>query len=659
MQKKMENRPMVYNKKLLQCIIINLCILILLMQVLTPHLQNADDHLMSVLLMGGKGSATADVVFINIILSKIIYFFCWLFPVVNWLAVYEIGLVFACFVILSYIIYVKSDNIFLTLSIIIVFCPYWYMRITFSTAAIIGGVAGFLLLLYSYENKRKRNTIIAILLIVFSFMLRNVAILGVLPMFGLAFLKIIIKNRKSLKYFLGSVFILLAGLCVTVAVNKFYYKNWNPAYTEINKARAAVIDYGLADYNDIKEQLDDIGVSENDYAMIKARVFDDYSFFDAELLNKIAQISKTQITTQTRLKETFRNYPEVWKDSCFYMVPLATCLFMLLCGNLLYIIDAFYINVVVQAYVIYLNCIVGRFPIYIKNGICFAAIGALSYAFLQYRTKKKKHTIGKKSYIIYGIITVLLFFNVNEKLIINRTSVYKQEDASQFINRISKEDKFYFVDFVSRSEWLYCRSVSVFENIPEGYYGNIIRISNWDRGLGQTNEQLARAGIDSPFQALLNDNVYLLSNESGNMDLLRIYFKEHFDIDCSYSMIEEDVLEGFNVYKFTDKIKQADKEAGEVELLNSMDNGKYRTLSLFVNVDDDSDVYLEMSDNNQRYMYMAVDRKQWFSMGEDSYVIKFVVPSNDVIMGKRYYLRVVKKSNEKYKYVDSRIITDL
>lgn len=646
-----------FNKKLILCIIINLCYFTILMQIFEPYLQNTDDHLMGMLLMGGKGTATPDIVFVNIILSEIIYFFSCFIPVVNWLAVFEVGLVLLCFIVLSYIVLIRTDNVWFTIAIVLIFAPFWYMRLTFSTAAIIGGTAGFLLLLYSFENKNITNTILAIIIIIYSYMLRSVAISGVLPIFLFFIIKKVIKNKKDIKYYCITFACMFLSLFSVIVINKIYYNDWNENYKEFNSARAAVIDYSLADYEDVQEELDDIGVSENDYALIKARVFDDYDFFSSELLNEIAEISKNTTSVKSRMFNTINNYFQVWKESCFYMVLIVSCILLILYGDFHYLIDVLYINAVLQSYVIYLNCIVGRFPIYIKNGLCFAALGALFYACSTYE-KKLIYNVQQKKIIAYIICTFILFLNINDMLINNRDSSYKQQDARVFMDTISKEDNFYFLDFVAKSEWLYCRNVSVFERIPSDYYKNILRFSNWDRYLEQTDEQLFNAGIESPFESLLNDNVYLLSNESGNMELLRTYFNEHFGINCSYSLIAEDVAQGINVYKFTDNLSNIGLENGNIEVLKTCDEDSYKKILMLISVDDDSKYYLELTDSKKnRYTYLAVDDSKWYEVGENVYAVEFIVPKCDITVGENYKIKIIeKKSDESCYYINDKKI---
>ena len=648
-----------YNKKLILCVIVNLCYLLMLMHFFEPYLQNTDDHLMSVLLMGGKGTSTPDIVFVNIILSNIIYFFCSFIPVVNWLAVFEIGLVLVCFIILSYIVLIKTDNALLVVSMVIIFAPYWYMRLTFSTAAIIGGTAGFLLLLYSFENKNKSNTGLAVIIIIYSYMLRNVAVLGVLPMFLFLIVKKVIKDKNNMRYYcITFAFLFLSLLSVNV-FNKIYYSNWNDNYKEFNTARASVIDYGLADYDDIQKELNSIGVSENDYALIKARIFDDYKFFDSELLNKIAEISKTKTSTYSRFINTINNYSLIWKESCFNMVVIASCVLLVLCNNFHYLADVLYINIILQLYAIYLNCIVGRFPIYIKNGLCFATIGALLFSYSMYEEKQifKKQI---QKILAYTMCSLILFFNINKKLIDSKDGSYKQQDAKEFMDIISKEDNFYFLDFVTRSEWLYCRSVSVLEKISSGYYKNILRFSNWDRYLEQTNNQLYNAGIESPFENLLNDNVYLLSNEKGNMELLRIYFYEHMGIKCSYSLVAENIAQGISVYKFTNNLSDVGLENGNIEVLRTCNEENYKKIQMMISVDDNSTYYLELTDNKKnRYTYLSVDKSEWYVVGENVYAIEFIVPECDITEDEKYKLKVIeRKSDGCYYYINDMKIID-
>ncbi len=76
------------------------------------------------------------------------------------------------------------------------------------------------------------------------------------------------------------------------AYHNFVYNKYESDYVAFNKARSDATDYLPSEYEKIADKLGNIGVSQNDYAMIKCSVY--CNDFTNTTLKKTAKISRPQ-----------------------------------------------------------------------------------------------------------------------------------------------------------------------------------------------------------------------------------------------------------------------------------------------------------------------------------------------------------------------------
>lgn len=558
------------NKPLIICILLNFFWMLIILLSFEVIFDNTDDHLMSILLAGGKGEATSDIIFINVILSKIIYFLCTIFPIVNWLTIIEEGILFISFISISYVFYKMTERYSIALMIPIILSGYCYTTLTFSAVAMIGGGASCILLLYSLREEKK-NIICAVLgvfLLMISIWLREMAVLGTVPFLGATVIEYWRKTRDK-RCLLGKIIVLGIIIFLIMTISKVFHSNyyesreWYAFYNETNKARASVIDYRLRDYGEISEELQEIGISENDYKLIQARIFDDYKFFDNQALEEIAQIAGTQTDFLDKGKELLTNYLEIIERPFLKILFwFSICSLIFLHKRKSYIFKVLYIWLVIHLYAIYLYCYVGRFPSYVQDGIYFVAIILMLYNFISEFTQYNiinRRWISTRKRVVWGIIVLGVFFNANAVCISFRTEEYRYKNPSAqiFVEKMNqREDSFFFMDFLDECARIYARSVSPFEKIDRGFYSNLERLSSWDKALPVTNSQFEKHNIQSPLQDLLKANVFLISNLKGHVELILQYYKEHMDRDIECVTVEEYPELGINIYKFQEVVEK-------------------------------------------------------------------------------------------------------
>lgn len=139
--------------------------------------------------------------------------------------------------------------------------------------------------------------VVGCVLLLNGFMIRSQAFLLCLPflLFGLIFkleknktaytLHGILRN-KALP--LGVAFLFVAGLAVYDMIA--WSEEENQDWLQYNRARSAFMDYPRPAYNEISDELEKIGVSENDYWLLNDAICNETSFFSTQKLNEINAI---------------------------------------------------------------------------------------------------------------------------------------------------------------------------------------------------------------------------------------------------------------------------------------------------------------------------------------------------------------------------------
>ena len=155
----------------------------------------------------------------------------------------------------------------------------------------------------------------------------------------------------------------------TGVAQKLSYGEKYDAYNAFNSARASVIDYKVYPYEKIADELEEIGVSANDYTLITSWTFEDPNFITTDLLNKIKALEPGS-DWEENATGFFDNYVEnmLTKEYIFVLVLLSICL----------LLDYKHMKIVFWYIVAMINMIsfyftvTGRYPSYVKIEILFA-----------------------------------------------------------------------------------------------------------------------------------------------------------------------------------------------------------------------------------------------------------------------------------------------
>lgn len=628
------------NVYLVTFLLLNILVFLIVSSLTQVRYSTSDDHMMEVFMAGAKGIASYDVKFINIILSTFIFFITKWFPYFNWLSVIEELVLIFSFSAISYVIYKKSNSLPVALGINIVFSVYFYSTITYTISSIIGGLGGFLLLFYTifYDTNSKPKYFYANILIFVSVLLRVTAIQGSVPFLIIVFViewvgKYKISHRDALKKLLYFVPI-GSAIFLSLCCQKIYYKNWDWEFTQFNSARASVIDYTMPEYSAIENELQELGISQNDYEMIIKRVFDDYEFFDTDLLKEVSLITKNNSRLKDRIAKYFYSYTEIMFEPLFFIniILFVFCFFKTkkscVKNSLIYII------LIMHLLSGYLYCVQDRFPYYVKDAIFAVSAIMLVYSYMSLEAYGACLPKAGKKYrdILILCACYISFFWLNNPFLtrLSTHSLYKIDGYSNFFEIISnRENDFYFMDNIDLAANLYMKSYSVFEPLDESIYSNFLRLSHWDREHPVTRLQLSQYNITSPIEELLNEDRYLVSDTNGNFELFITYFQEHFNKKVGYSLVE--VINGIYVYKFceADMVFEDLKEKYSFDLSLEVVYPGYKSIAVAITSGENilGNYYLMLKNNSSSETFIfQSENSVYLEESEKDFVIKWNIP---------------------------------
>lgn len=293
-------------KEVVWALLLNLCFLIFIILFCDMKYEVSDDFIMAGIVSGAYGNGyNPHLLFSNIIIGYILVLFYKAIPIVSWYFVGQILLCYTSFVAITYVIF-KKNNKWIATIVSLVFISYFsddvYVLVQFTKTASLAMAAGGVLLLNGlYENGKKQRVLGSIIFIIGS-MIRFLCISYVVPFLLIAFCGYAIdckkeyvdKNSWRVKItksvvacmIVVGVAIIFEGVNTVCTKMDDKYKT----YSEFTSARAHAVDSASCEYEMMEDDFQNIGITENEYLMIRSWNFSDETRFDATVLRQVGDI---------------------------------------------------------------------------------------------------------------------------------------------------------------------------------------------------------------------------------------------------------------------------------------------------------------------------------------------------------------------------------
>lgn len=567
-------------------IILNVAFFLSILLMCDIKYEVSDDFIMSTVISGAYGNGyNPHLMFINIIWGYILLPFYYLMPKISWYLIAQLLVCLFSFILISYMLLEKLERPVAILFIIILltfFADDAYILVQFTKTAMIAVVGGGSTFLWALFNERKKRLQIssACLVIVGTLIRFNVIYIA-----GGFFLIILVaefcKLMKEKKWaFCGRV-VFWGGMLITVAV----FMNWLDGYIynqdeeysyyrAYSEARASIVDSEDYGYEAYEEKLREIGVSENDYKMMRSWNFADNTIFSKEILEQIGDIIREYKRELGVSKEKILEDIQ-FRGILVYPICLV-CMALLLAAIVLLRKEWMtYMGIMLLAgfYIVYFF-MTGRTVYRVEYGIFFSA-----FVVMMYFWKKKAKDFGQNIESKKGCAILILICLVIEGLLYipDRTYLDNTKDSRKgyiekfffeswnydarkyrkIVNKGEKSDdlikevndhkeNFYFMDFETTIQILYY-DWNPFYTLPESFYDNILYFAGITTNFPDCNKILQERSIEEPLKDLVQEGVYLIDSKSKTLDLKIAFLQEHYYPEARAELYKE--INGYQIWK--------------------------------------------------------------------------------------------------------------
>lgn len=540
----------------------NVLILAVIQLFTTSYFAIYDDVVMSDISAGYYGDSYSQyLIFPNIIYGLIAKFLGGLFHWINLYGLLQIGIVFFCFWMISYVFMARYSyriGMVVTLANVVLFGYYGYISVQFTCTAAICCATGTVIFFLGIMDRWVHFVAIGVFQLILGYWIRSDVFLSMLP-FIVVLLVVygIEKRQKEKASFLSrhglvcfSIVSLMAVVILSgIANHKAYEKSEWTKYTKYNAYRAAILDYEIPPYQQNEAFYQKIGFSENDIAVFANWTYGDPEKFTLKNLKKIETYSSARKQLHVDLsiiKETICKIGESGKGFyCVYVAILLSILaFVMLPGwRKAYVIAMWG---VIGAEYWYLLCR-GRVP----QRSYFAIWMVVFYIFLTLlRDNMPDDFKAHKRWIIGMVICSLLCGAVSLPMLYEQQNakVYlaEQRKCKRMLKKIAKSpDNLYLGDcrsFDLPRETLYTQNISA---------KNFVTLGGWICPTPMYQHVLEEYQVTNPMRALAEGkkNVYYITQDNnGAIEMVTTYLKENYNDTIACKKIESKY--GYDIYRF-------------------------------------------------------------------------------------------------------------
>lgn len=546
----------------------------------------SDDFVMSTIISGAYGKGrNPHLIFSNILLGYMLLPFYKLIPQISWYFVMHIAVIFISSTIVTFLLVERLERmkaVMLAAFLILFFSNDMYILVQFTKTAMFAVMAGSLLFLDAlFHEKRRWRLFIGGAVCIVGTWIRFATVYiagGFLILILICEGIYLVRKTNEKKILLTRICRVIMCGCILVGsafgakkVDQLVYDldEQYAFFREYGTARAGIVDYTDYGYEAYAEKLEEIGISENDYMMMKKWCFADNNIFSLCKMSRTAEIISEYNMQQwkgwenliERIQERkVTNYPvflanilllfigfflcprNVWKNVCANGVGWSYIVCFFVRERLVYRVE-FSVFLGIFLCVLYfwtreeeLKIVTTKKGYIVIIVILFVMKGIV---YLPDRTYQDVTVGNKKEYI-----EDIFFESGNYDARKYRKVINKIDVRSSILDEIHKsEDKFYFLDFSTTIQTLY------YEWNPwkslEGEYRNYLYLAGVTSNFPDMVELCENKNITNPLKSLVDEDVYLIDN--NNVELKVNYLREHYFPEVRAKLYKK--IDGYQIWK--------------------------------------------------------------------------------------------------------------
>lgn len=503
-----------------------------------------DDFFMAGVLTGIHGDAyNPHLYFVNVLYGYALLPFYHLFPQIGWYYIFEMLGVFISLTGVSYIV-VKQVGVawgsIVTSILLSLVCSDFYLSIQFTQCASLYSAAGMLALLFGLSRNNRKIFVFGILMVLWGSVMRWDAFLMGIPFFCVAILfnkQALLKNWRRMVVIAATLFLLVFS--AKIFDESLYNVDVYRSYKEFQGPRAAFGDAHNYNMRAVYEDMEELGKSGADYAMLTDWVFYDTENFRVDSLKKILKYvdlyrdKNTISDISLMLVNTLRDSLD--KPVSWIFVFFCLLIFFTNSQKHLYVWISFAIILCEIAYLLSLYRLVYR----VELGIwLYAAILAIPII------KEKFQLTRKWTLIIVAIISLVNLVGYYRTGMVvrdattgrNRASV--DEDSTNYAQVFKyideHPDKMFLVGMNTYMKFAMHKNPPYLSE-PIGSFKRIVSFGYWTPYLPEITESLKEFGITNPIKDVVHDNV--ISVDVGNLcDYLQRHYYDSVQVQILHKI---------------------------------------------------------------------------------------------------------------------------
>ncbi len=520
-----------------------------------------DDYFMARILEGVYGdSYNVHLTFINVLYGYALLPLYHFFPKVGWFYIGEIIAVFFSLITISYIAIKKIGEQWGTIfSALLVACVArdFYLTVQFTMCAAILGAAGMSLFLYGLDQNLNSKWVLssAIFLVIWGFCMRKDAFLMGVP-FAMIAMLFYVRNIIINKYrFILCSFLLFCGLWGANSFNVVHYSS--PEYkkfTAFQSPRVILGDRKNYDAGAVYEELEEAGLSGDDFSLLTQWTFYDKDSFALDSLNLITK--KIAKYTYPLNWLSVPNKAIEWLDRslihpCFWLFFLISLsLFFSRNNRRLYVWGALFVELILISYLVYLQRLVYR----VESGLwLYATVCALPLWNVSCSISYRKFTV------VLGILLVAYTtFMYNTGTLVRsaangqlwnanlrqKTGPAKFKTVFEYMESLPKSTIF-LVSMGTYMTFSYYREPPYLSE-PIGSWKRIIPLGYWTPYFPDVEKCLKEYGVENPMRDVVKGNVVVVGNDEFLLDYLRRHYCGSVKVDTIND------IEGVKFFKYSE-----------------------------------------------------------------------------------------------------------
>ena len=520
---------------------LSLGIILLAIQLNCIYYYQPDDYLMNYINRGSFGN-TADpyVVFINVMFGRITAAFYNLLPQINWFGIMYISAVGFIFWALFYI-FLEMKKSYISLIVIGILEFATMLCLTFTVIAYMGAAAfgAYCVHILTGEKRDTDKIIISLFLLMIGLGFRNGK--KVLLSSLIIYIPVFWEKVRNIRFWKMKWYLLLV-VFVCVFMWKYngnqYYRNefWSE-YKEYNSVRSSVLDNPITDYEDNREDLERLGISQNDLTCLKQWIFADKNVYSLNTMRALADMNDLTEKREVNLSNIFKS---MVKEKYNYLFAIFAVLFLVYSANgkrSIVALIALFTYILIAALFVR-NRPVERvmIPIYFSGiiAIMFCGFGKVNDDY-----KKIKCIV---EITVCVLLLIVSWYLGREAMCINDQKTVEKIKYEEVWDYIQNNQEYLFVGSSATINEMLGLS-DIFNVGEELVTGNVMKLGTWDMYSSRYYSQVKKYNLlhkDSVLLSMVeNDNIiYMVAKDYDfQTDYIMTFLKEHTKDSVSVELV--------------------------------------------------------------------------------------------------------------------------